>query len=335
MRKQGRADRRNSPPAWRVAPGHCPSPDSPGSRTPRDADTPPIFLLGQDQPAIGGASVGPKSPDPTPPQRPEPQELPVEPPLFTQPLLSPAQEWPPFNDFSWPVEDSDPPVASQPASAPVAAPQPAQHGSNDLTTTPRPGQEAGPSTQLSRLPIDAPQRPAPLLVRGSRPQAWPVERPFESYEPIDTDEAKTLAARFAADWFSWDEEDPHRRAEVLREYLSDPGAATLGWDGTGRQRAELVLPGRTLHLEDGRVVVEVTVRVATYERAYPSPPHDLAAAAQNSAPPRSLGPSSAPDAGDPAWRLACSYWSSLAPPIAYDRRSRRLVVAISPTTETE
>jgi hypothetical protein len=63
-----------------------------------------------------------------------------------------------------------------------------------------------------------------------------VERPFESHRAIDGAEAKTLAARFAADYLSWDEDDPHRRADVLREYLSDPRAATLGWDGEGRQR---------------------------------------------------------------------------------------------------
>ncbi|MCF7547363.1 hypothetical protein [Pseudonocardia sp. WMMC193] len=164
--------------------------------------------------------------------------------------------------------------------------------------------------------------------------SWQIERPFESHQPIDDAEAKTLAARFAADYLSWDEEDPHRRAEVLRDYLSDPGAATLGWDGTGRQRAELVLPGRTLYLDDGRVVVEVTVRVAAYERAYPSP-HAATGAPQAAAPVSSMGPSSAPDAGDPSWRLRCSHWVSLAPPIAHDRRSRRLVVDISPTADPE
>lgn len=191
-----------------------------------------------------------------------------------------------------------------------------------------------PSPQPRAEAVADPQSLSQSVVSVRRPARWQLERSFESHQQIDEAEAKTLAARFAADYLSWDEEDPHRRAEVLRDYLSDPGAATLGWDGTGRQRAEVVLPGRTLYLEDGRVVVEVTVRVATFVRAC-LPSQETNGSAQTTAPARSLGPSSAPDPGDPSWRLSCSHWASLAPPITYDRRSRRLVVDISLTADSE
>ena len=61
---------------------------------------------------------------------------------------------------------------------------------------------------------------------------------------------------------------PPRRGRVLAGYLRDPGAdpGRLGWDGTGRQRAEFALPGRVVVDGEGRLLVDVRVRVTPYRR---------------------------------------------------------------------
>ncbi|MCW0213053.1 MAG: hypothetical protein OJJ54_06825, partial [Pseudonocardia sp.] len=77
-------------------------------------------------------------------------------------------------------------------------------------------------------------------------------------------EAAALAAAFASDYLSWDEEDPARRAQVLADYLHRSGPANLGWDGSGRQRADFALPGLVRPDGEGRLLVDVRVRVTPY-----------------------------------------------------------------------
>ena len=209
---------------------------------------------------------------------------------------------------------------------------------------------AAPAT--GRLPEESPQPeevPRPDRMTGAAPPvpsaqpspAWQIERSLSAWEPIGEAEAAAFAARFAADYMSWDEDDPTRRAEVLRQYLGDPRDATLGWSGTGRQRADVVLPGRTLRTRDDRLVVEVTVRVTTYERACPSPaPADPPAEGREHPrgdeplPANAVGRSSAPDPYSPRWRVVSTHWARLAPPISRDQTGR-LVVDIPPAPNPE
>lgn len=122
-------------------------------------------------------------------------------------------------------------------------------------------------------------------------------------------EAAAFAGRFVAEFLSWDEDDPARRAEVLRPLLRDPSGATLGWSGDGRQRVETVLPGRTLRTPDGGVIVEVTARVRTFRRTGPRP----------DAPPVLDTPtgdaSCCPPDASPGWVPAEATWTRVAPPV--------------------
>ena len=84
--------------------------------------------------------------------------------------------------------------------------------------------------------------------------------------PLDPREAAALAGAFAADYLSWDEDDPGRRGRVLAGHLAAPAGdpALLGWDGAGSQRAEFALPGAVRPDGDDRVLVDVRVRVTPY-----------------------------------------------------------------------
>lgn len=146
-----------------------------------------------------------------------------------------------------------------------------------------------------------------------------LARSLDAWDPVGDGEAAAFAARFAADYLSFDEDDPAARGQVLRGYLADPRAATLGWSGIGRQRADIVLPGRTLRTEHGTVVVEVTARVVPYRRsaATPSPPLD-----PGPGPPpvsaSTVGPSCAPAPDAPGWVACPARWVRIAPPVRRD-----------------
>lgn len=162
--------------------------------------------------------------------------------------------------------------------------------------------------------------------------AGPVDDPAASPIPFDTSpdpapdptEAASLACAFAADYLSWDEDDPDRRGRVLVDYLAAPGTdpTHLGWSGTGRQRAEFTIPGRVRADGDGRTLVDVRVRATPYRRT--------GSAAKSSTPP----PTPEPDiAGIPAvapapqargWAALGSYWIRLSVPIV--RSGGRLAV---------
>jgi len=155
--------------------------------------------------------------------------------------------------------------------------------------------------------------PAPTTARAA------LARSLGAWDPIGDGEAAAFAARFAADYLSFDEDDPTRRAEVLRGYLADPSACTLGWSGIGRQRCDIVLPGRALRTEHGVIVVEVTARIVPYRRsaAAPSFPVDPGPGL----PPVSastVGPSCAPAPAAPGWVACPALWVRIAPPVRRD-----------------
>jgi hypothetical protein len=128
-------------------------------------------------------------------------------------------------------------------------------------------------------------------------------------------EAAALAGAFAVDYLSWDEDDPERRGRVLVDYLRTPGRdpARLGWAGAGRQRAEFALPGLVRPDGEGRVLVDVRVRVTPYiavgeHRASPDPSDEGVYGA----------PAAAPAPTGRGWRSLASTWIRLSVPITFD-----------------
>ncbi|MBC3189521.1 hypothetical protein H7X46_00355 [Pseudonocardia sp. C8] len=149
---------------------------------------------------------------------------------------------------------------------------------------------------------------------------------MRSLEPISDLEATAFAGRFAADFQSFDEDQPTRRSEVLRPLLADPQASTWGWSGEGRQRADSPQPNRIYRRSDVVVFVEVVVRVTPYARACPSPDPTTTAQGDVPAPAGLLGPSSAPPPADPAWVAGGSSWVRMTVPITRANDDGRLVV---------
>jgi hypothetical protein len=152
------------------------------------------------------------------------------------------------------------------------------------------------------------------------PYGFPPVPAFAPAAP-DPAEAAALAGAFAVDYLSWNEDDPQRRGRVLVDYLSTPGRdpARLGWPGRGRQRAEFALPGLVRPDGDGRVLVDVRVRVTPYREvgehgadADPEDAHVPGVAA------------TAPAPTGRGWRSLASTWIRLSVPVTLD--GGRLVV---------
>ncbi len=145
------------------------------------------------------------------------------------------------------------------------------------------------------------------------PAPRPAWRPGHAPAP-DPAEAAALAGAFAVDYLSWDEDDPARRGRVLHGYLAMPGgdAARIGWNGEGRQRADFALPGRVRPDGEGRVLVDVRVRVTPYRavgdhEARPAGPDPDSA---------QVGvPAVAPAPTGRGWRSLASRWVRLSVPV--------------------
>lgn len=160
-----------------------------------------------------------------------------------------------------------------------------------------------------------------------------AEAPVDPVPPPVPDplEAAALAGAFAADYLSWDEDDPARRGGALADHLAAPvgDPARLGWDGRGRQRAEVVLPGLVRADGDDRVLVDVRVRVTPFRQV--DGVRDGADGDGSSAdrpddrPADVLGvPAAAPAPAGRGWRGCASYWVRLSVPVM--REDGRLVV---------
>jgi len=191
---------------------------------------------------------------------------------------------------------------------------------------PWPSSDAGPATRSAR---PAPSRPVsddpptdpfgfpPVTASGPGRASRPDPEP-------DAAEASALAGAFAVDYLSWDQDDPERRGRVLLDYLPTPGSdpARLGWSGRGRQRAEFALPGRVRPDGDGRLLVDVRVRVTPYRSVGD---HGVDASAPSEPEPDIAGvPAAAPAPTGRGWRSLASYWIRLSVPVALD--GGRLVV---------
>ncbi len=158
-----------------------------------------------------------------------------------------------------------------------------------------------------------------------RPADGPFARPPRTVAPHapstphpDPAEATALAGAFAVDYLSWDEDDPARRGRVLRDYLRPPAGdpTLLGWSGKGRQRAEFALPGLVRQDGEGRVLVDVRVRVTPYRAAGDRRPDPAASVEPD---PGVAGvPAVAPAPTGRGWRSLASCWVRLSVPVALD-----------------
>ncbi|WP_156819578.1 hypothetical protein [Pseudonocardia sp. HH130630-07] len=162
-----------------------------------------------------------------------------------------------------------------------------------------------------------------LVRRSSMRESF--TRSVRSLEPISDLEAAAFAGRFAADFQSFDEDNPAHRATVLRSLLADPQASTWGWSGRGRQRADSPLPGRLFRSSDTVVFVEVLVRATTYARSRGASMPEVPTTDYDE-PVGIVGPSSVPPEADPRWVAVEANWVRMTVPITRSPDDGRLVV---------
>jgi hypothetical protein len=179
----------------------------------------------------------------------------------------------------------------------------------------------GPTTNGSAL------HPAPVDDRDASAGALTgVTTWLDPIIPPDPAEASALAGAFAADYLSWDQDNPDRRGLVLAQYLpSDVSgdASLLGWSGTGRQRAEISLPGAVQPDGEGRVMVDVRVRVTPFRKAGQPARAGGTAAAEDELEVAGV-PAVAPAPTARGWKSLDSHWVRLTVPVTRERG--RLVV---------
>jgi hypothetical protein len=230
----------------------------------------------------------------------------------------PAEVVEPPEEDRAPVTDpfGFPPVPPLPAAREAAPPgrEAASSGRADVPAWAAWVPDRRPDTRSAerepgRRPVPARAEPAP-----GAPESEPAPRDADRTAP-DPAAAVALAGAFAADYLSWDEDDPARRGRALADHLAGPGAghALLGWSGAGRQRADIVLPGAVRPDGDGRLLVDVRVRVTPYRRvsrseATPEPdPRDA------------LGtPAAAPSVTARGWRGLAARWVRLGVTVVQD-----------------
>jgi len=248
--------------------------------------------------------------------------------LFGRPTAGPARPAPHgAAPRGWAPPGSVPPGSAPPGSAPPgSAPRGSARPGPGWGVAPPVGAGApwpGPATRSARpagADLDPPTDPhgfPPVPADGY----WSGPTPARTPDPA---EASALAGAFAVDYLSWDEDDPTRRGRVLLDYLSSAGSdpARLGWSGVGRQRAEFALPGLVHPDGDGRVLVDVRVRVTPYRSVgdHTSETPDPA----EPDPPVAGSPAAAPAPTGRGWRSLASCWIRLSVPVTFN--GSRLVV---------
>jgi hypothetical protein len=142
----------------------------------------------------------------------------------------------------------------------------------------------------------------------------------------DPAEASALAGAFAADYLSWDQDNPDRRGQILAQYLPADltgDASLLGWSGKGRQRSEFVLPGVVQPDGDERVMVDVRVRVTPFRQVGETGQNSVANAGELEV---AGVPAVAPAPTARGWKGLDSHWVRLTVPVTRERG--RLVVDI-------
>jgi hypothetical protein len=177
---------------------------------------------------------------------------------------------------------------------------------------------AGPVTvpRLDRAVTPPGPTGAPATAPASSDRERPTAAAVRGEPAVSTTAAAAIAARFAADALSWDEDAPGTRAAALSAYDGDGDDGDVrskaGWDGRGRQRVDLVLPPEeVLRLQSGDILVTLTARVVTYLRtaAIWSDPAVAGTGGPASAVPRdAVAPAAAPSPDTPGWAAAQAYW---------------------------
>lgn len=168
----------------------------------------------------------------------------------------------------------------------------------------------------------------PVQSRGPDTRTPPGDASSILGRTVDLAEVRALAAAFAADYLSWDEDDRARRGDVLADHLParlrdlTRGTPGPGWAGEGRQRAEISLAGTIGADEDGRLLVDVRVRVTPYVRAGRSGPALPVDGLRRT--PELGRPSSAPPPDAAGWRGRRASWVRVSVPVTHD--GDRLVV---------
>ena len=221
----------------------------------------------------------------------EPPDAAVWPPAPGEPGGPP---WP------WPVTAS----GAAPAASPAA-------GDQEPPTAADPSGAVGPTAAPPLTPAAA---TADLPTGKAEPARALIGEDVAALAPICDDQARGFAARFTADYLSWDEDVPQVRWQVLATYYADPAAAVLGWTGCGRQHVDLVIPGVVIRLSPQRLVVQTTARIVLHERIGPSSRPNRAQD-ELAPPPPGLqwAAASAPGAG--SWRATATAWAELHVPV--------------------
>ena len=163
-------------------------------------------------------------------------------------------------------------------------------------------------------PLSPAAAPAATSISDPDPRRALIGEDLAALAPVSDDHARALAARFAADYLSWDEDAPHIRWHVLEGYFADPGAPVLGWNGRGRQHVDLVIPAAVTRISPQRVVVEVTVRIVLHERTSPPVP-GTGGRAELGDPPAGSTWSSATPPGVGPWQATGMAWTVLPVPV--------------------
>jgi hypothetical protein len=204
-----------------------------------------------------------------------------------------------------------PPEGYPPASPTARAAVPYAHPPLPLYESPRrrPGPNAAPQWSES-----APQQEAQLAHEHGAQRPQPVAALAGPAPHADAAaDASALAAAFGVDFLSWDESDPERRGRALVPYVAPPTReeqlVRAGWSGSGRQRAELALPGSVVRLNANRLLVHVRVRVTPFRRV-----GDRLMGARDTTDVLPF-PAAAPAPSDPAWLGLDSYWYELLIPM--------------------
>jgi hypothetical protein len=187
---------------------------------------------------------------------------------------------------------------------------------------PYPGTAWGPAAWPAGEP--SAWAPPPVADPPTDPRGFPaVPAPRPAWRPgltpsPDPAEAAALAGAFAVDYLSWDEEDPARRGRVLHDYLAVPGGdpTRIGWNGEGRQRADFALPGLVRADGEGRVLVDVRVRVTPYRAVGEHEARPTGGDAEQA----QIGvPAVAPAPTGRGWRSLASRWVRLSVPVVWER----------------
>jgi hypothetical protein len=227
---------------------------------------------------------------------------------------------PPTDPVGFPAVDTDPAaVRPGPPDAAPGPPGPSDRGAGQPVRTDAAPERPGPADAAATGVRAATPDDARDGVIGGSDRASP--------QGIDPALARAVAAAFAADYLSWDEDDPGRRGDALADHLPETlasavrGARGPGWSGEGRQRSEIALPG-ALHDDssDARLLVDVRVRVTPYARSGTPAPAGPAARS-----PDPLGsPAAAPAPSAPGWTGLPARWVRISVPVRVD--GDRLVV---------